>query len=80
MGAWIEILPVVRYWLIKKSHPTMGAWIEIGLMNTTRPYLIESHPTMGAWIEMFFSHKNYLRLIENKSHPTMGAWIEILFW
>ena len=30
MGAWIEIIVVVNFViLLFRSHPTMGAWIEI---------------------------------------------------
>ena len=52
MGAWIEICSVSVGAVFFKSHPTMGAWIEIivkvmsALLHTT------SHPTMGAWIEI----------------------------
>ena len=36
---------------VSRSHPTMGAWIEMTLKDTrlNRP---SSHPTMGAWIEI----------------------------
>ncbi len=37
---------------IVRSHPTRGAWIEIGTTNLLNPLLLESHPTRGAWIEM----------------------------
>ena len=37
--------------LLLRSHPTMGAWIEI--LNGCRKYDgLLSHPTMGAWIEI----------------------------
>ena len=35
----------------QKSHPTMGAWIEIKPLVKTDGTL-SSHPTMGAWIEI----------------------------
>ena len=31
MGAWIEIVVLIVLLLHFKSHPTMGAWIEINL-------------------------------------------------
>ena len=34
------------------SHPTMGAWIEIGIYLYYIRYPMTSHPTMGAWIEI----------------------------
>ena len=33
------------------SHPSRGAWIEIGLA-TAAPKTLRSHPSRGAWIEM----------------------------
>ena len=33
------------------SHPSRGAWIEIGLMVNLNN-MIESHPSRGAWIEI----------------------------
>ena len=41
-----------------KSHPTMGAWIEIqNYYNVCYVGGQGSHPTMGAWIEI--SHVRY---------------------
>ena len=63
------------------SHPSRGAWIEIGadaVLSTLPP---ESHPSRGAWIEI-----RMVRLsdwISSGSHPSRGAWIEIdssSFW
>ena len=52
MGAWIEIYKsLLTMRIFSRSHPTMGAWIEIN--NLTTLYVnIMSHPTMGAWIEI----------------------------
>ena len=30
----------------------MGAWIEICVLEDTKPKFKMSHPTMGAWIEI----------------------------
>ena len=38
--------------LVEKSHPTMGAWIEIFDFESTPLLNWLSHPTMGAWIEI----------------------------
>ena len=38
---------------MERSHPTMGAWIEISENQATKFYNWTSHPTMGAWIEIF---------------------------
>ncbi len=35
-----------------RSHPTMGAWIEIGRVDRSDFQPARSHPTMGAWIEI----------------------------
>ena len=52
MGAWIEICEVgYDDGSYHKSHPTMGAWIEINLISFFEKTLA-SHPTMGAWIEI----------------------------
>ena len=56
-----------------KSHPTMGAWIEIFNLAVERNFK-RSHPTMGAWIEISFVDDFFSK---STSHPTMGAWIEI---
>ena len=53
MGAWIEIWMVLAIMQVFKSHPTMGAWIEIqNYYNVCYVGGQGSHPTMGAWIEM----------------------------
>ena len=74
MGAWIEISLGLSQFQYVKSHPTMGAWIEIinGVIYSCD--LLKSHPTMGAWIEIYLEGYNPNG---NVSHPTMGAWIEI---
>ena len=36
---------------MEKSHPTMGAWIEIAIRHRSHRWP-PSHPTMGAWIEI----------------------------
>ena len=52
MGAWIEIWLLTRYLgSSSRSHPTMGAWIEIEYSRADL-FENESHPTMGAWIEI----------------------------
>ena len=38
-----------------RSHPTMGAWIEIEDHTSQRWHQERSHPTMGAWIEIWLS-------------------------
>ena len=45
-----------------KSHPTMGAWIEIGMSDIDIAHRKGSHPTMGAWIEidLFFLEPAFL--------------------
>ena len=35
------------------SHPTRGAWIEIGGSDGGSTDAQGSHPTRGAWIEIF---------------------------
>ena len=52
MGAWIEISIGDRNSVTIKSHPTMGAWIEIVVFLVSEVMLEMSHPTMGAWIEI----------------------------
>ena len=36
----------------KKSHPTRGAWIEMGRKSSPANWYKTSHPTRGAWIEI----------------------------
>ena len=38
--------------MLRPSHPTMGAWIEIRDKECILGHEAESHPTMGAWIEI----------------------------
>ena len=37
-----------------KSHPIMGAWIEIDGKFLLYPVSLMSHPIMGAWIEILY--------------------------
>ena len=55
MGAWIEISFTVHNPNGIRSHPTMGAWIEIVHMQSVQSIHRLSHPTMGAWIEIIYS-------------------------
>ena len=34
------------------SHPSRGAWIEIGYPIINNLWAIKSHPSRGAWIEI----------------------------
>ena len=52
MGAWIEISLDESLTSVTSSHPTMGAWIEIGKNHVEGAKLEVLHPTMGAWIEI----------------------------
>ena len=52
MGAWIEIALMIISSIRRRSHPTMGAWIEIKSARDGYNSWIKSHPTMGAWIEI----------------------------
>ena len=74
MGAWIEIrllAPVIRD---IRSHPTMGAWIEIYLQRLTFVLTwVAPHDGCVDW-----NSKGICTSIGYfLSHPTMGAWIEI---
>ena len=55
------------------SHPSRGAWIEIGIWHV-RNNRTPSHPSRGAWIEIAIPHT--ARRSRN-SHPSRGTWIEI---
>ena len=35
-----------------RSHPSRGAWIEIGVLMTSTSNTSASHPSRGAWIEI----------------------------
>ena len=61
---------------VAASHPSRGAWIEIGEWHLL-PSSRLSHPSRGAWIEI-----SVLRplSIPIASHPSRGAWIEIPRW
>ena len=61
--------------MVSRSHPTMGAWIEINKRLSEASSHSLSHPTMGAWIEI--SGVMFANSFFAMSHPTMGAWIEI---
>ena len=56
------------------SHPTMGAWIEIVIMNILTSIIKGRTP---RWVRGLKSSNFTLSLAIIKSHPTMGAWIEI---
>ena len=53
---WVRGLKFIitepMYTTIYKSHPTMGAWIEIYHKEYIKKVVGKSHPTMGAWIEI----------------------------
>ena len=58
---------------MKKSLPSRGAWIEIGvlqLLEQPNPSL----PSRGAWIEMSRTKPSHCQC---GSLPSRGAWIEI---
>ena len=71
----LKSVKTVRTRTTQVSHPTMGAWIEIQVIEIS-PVFSMSHPTMGAWIEI---RQRRLLFWCDGSHPTMGAWIEISF-
>ena len=54
MGAWIEIGTSSLASQSMRSHPAMGAWIEISKLYVFVKLSEPSHPTMGAWIEIIF--------------------------
>ena len=58
-----------------KSHPTMGAWIEI-LLNLL---IVEiEHCRTPRWVRgLKYKEGRDAELLTELSHPTMGAWIEI---
>ena len=60
-----------------RSHPTMGAWIEIYLEYISAPLRCCRTPRwvrgLKSWFCPCFPWWN------RRSHPTMGAWIEIYF-
>ena len=59
-----------------KSHPTMGAWIEINHIDYRYFWsLVAPHDGCVDW--NFLVSMNCT--LSATSHPTMGAWIEILF-
>ena len=53
------------------SHPSRGAWIEIGQHQDTARQP-ESHPSRGAWIEIVLSHKNSTRSASRTPHGVRG--------
>ena len=70
MGAWIEIISSIGFGLLKiKSHPTMGAWIEIKRIIKFSDAVM-SHPTMGAWIEI---NAYFVKNIGHKVAPHDGC-------
>ena len=75
MGAWIEIIIIEDGYVAKnKSHPTMGAWIEISIPVNERPQTQGRTPrwVRGLKLKLLIMPKGL-----KASHPTMGAWIEI---
>ena len=75
MGAWIEILIGIGIAHEMKSHPTMGAWIEI--INPTIQPQTELCRT-PRWVRGLKSFLVSAIKGSKRSHPTMGAWIEII--
>ena len=59
-----------------KSHPTMGAWIEIDMIGATATTdgIVAPHDGCVDWNHT--PPKNDTTTFQ--SHPTMGAWIEIV--
>ena len=56
------------------SHPTMGAWIEIKLIELLT---VQYDCRTPRWVRGLKSTKIERFYDGKKSHPTMGAWIEI---
>ena len=75
MGAWIETyLGYSHRILHKKSHPTMGAWIEIAVCRIVIKIVCSRTPRWVRGLKLACVKYNALLGL---SHPTMGAWIEI---
>ena len=74
MGAWIEIETKDTTEKELKSHPTMGAWIEIRCF-------LNNNCSCGCrtprWVRGLKSDDVIYKSRCGMSHPTMGAWIEI---
>ena len=51
VGAWIEIILVMKAWYIFLVAPFVGAWIEIKKVRWFK-CLCDVAPFVGAWIEI----------------------------
>ena len=60
--------------LLKSSHPTMGAWIEIVLASVGKAVPRGRTPRWVRGLKLLLVELFQWFI---KSHPTMGAWIEI---
>ena len=76
---WVRGLKLQVYYIIcntYKSHPTMGAWIEIPSKSVLKVEIVVApHDGCVDWNNQKQNRDD--RKI--KSHPTMGAWIEMNF-
>ena len=75
---WVRGLKLfchMAWWRTNRSHPTMGAWIEIIIREGIPQYvLVAPHDGCVDWNTVNI----YVGGVVIESHPTMGAWIEIL--
>ena len=57
--------------MIRGSHPTRGAWIEIAC-NLLSDAMQASHPTRGAWIEIFHAARQFMAAAGRTPHGVRG--------
>ena len=73
MGAWIEILLMVRQKRILSVAPLVGAWIEIEAWQWAKDFVAVA-PLVGAWIEI----KEIVD--DNGNLPSLPLWERGLKW
>ena len=56
MGAWIEIIPTGTLLIGLKSHPTMGAWIEIEIKRYIRSKSKGRTPRWVRGLKLYILH------------------------
>ena len=56
----------------RRSHPSRGGWIEIGLPLTALTVVRVSHPSRGGWIEIIL----FAVIILSASVPPLTGWVD----
>ena len=73
VGAWIEIMQLLRGQPECAVAPLVGAWIEIQILRGVFVNRIVA-PLVGAWIEI---KEKLSPMLRDTVAPLVGAWIEI---